>query len=1059
MLFSEKLEELKNNLPSQYRDNVIDYETLKNGINEVVESLNKTGIYDLQCHNHLIMENGMKTNIDNHIRETFKKSKVVVDDNTLIEVFDDENVISTVSDNGDKLAVKKEEIPDTDINKENESQNLPPKYNEQLPHQDASSVTSIFEKDFHYNFKVDLEEEIKKSQVKLVKFINQAKDKEEIIKNLSLKYYQIFYVLKDIEKEDGSKQLQSNLMISIHKVNPEEFDVQKLLDEITGQNSEIFEHNEEENCDNADDNVISNYTNEGEEIKEEKIDTEHLQQLMESLKDKNQSQSNSSIENDNDEVLSNGIPDKIPVPDSRKSSNQLNSPNDLETFRLMKSPTDFKIDEHMLGRTQCFDSTDLKDKRKDSYYSQYSSSSLDSDQDQDNESEDMFEFQDDDDIKIVLPKSYSQQSVPKEKEIEPDPVAVMGDSDEMIKKRASIIQRRLSEYNCDDGISKEKFMSLFNSKKCTSSSCSNSSINGRKVSFASSLPSSFYHSSRRSSVRSSIEELEVQNHWEIPIYSYYTFSLLSDEELNEISSEIPNTQEPETIEILEIKEVESNGKASRQSSSSSINTAKNSPKVKILKVSNEPAKNENAETSTSHEKVTSSVSNVIHFSPSQSSSTATLNFYTESQSVVREKRRTSFSNLFKKSNKNSDTFKTYDQLFDEERRKKLDEVNKRSSYHGVGSECVKDSALYVRKTKSHSFSYHFKNPFKRLSSKRSLKKQSVSFSAPNPLNECESITSDHLNELEHIHCSCQNKEKRVEISLDSDTTFLNRMVAIFKNLTLFERDCQTLFESNISATKKMLTEVSAPGKLDTYPWRSLNRLYREVDVWTHNGKVNTWQQATDKLELFKIKAESFTKKFKMEESPIVFEQFLKLNRDAITFKQFYEINQTAIYMVLKEHDKDTKLSACEGLPGFVSTDFFSDNACKHLTYELTQDLLNVIPDPEKYSCPICQELAYKPIRLDCGHLFCLKCLIKAQKKNLDNCPVCRAKDAVKNATSKNLDKKLLKLLTSDYPKEIKARKKQIREINRQQEIEDAKEYEAQPASLKNNEEEEACIIM
>lgn len=396
MLFSEKLEELKNNLPSQYRDNVIDYETLKNGINEVVESLNKTGIYDLQCHNHLIMENGMKTNIDNHIRETFKKSKVVVDDNTLIEVFDDENVISTVSDNGDKLAVKKEEIPDTDINKENESQNLPPKYNEQLPHQDASSVTSIFEKDFHYNFKVDLEEEIKKSQVKLVKFINQAKDKEEIIKNLSLKYYQIFYVLKDIEKEDGSKQLQSNLMISIHKVNPEEFDVQKLLDEITSQNSEIFEHNEEENCDNADDNVISNDTNEGEEIKEEKIDTEHLQQLMESLKDKNQSQSNSSIENDNDEVLSNSIPDKIPVPDSRKSSNQLNSPNDLETFRLMKSPTDFKIDEHMLGRTQCFDSTDLKDKRKDSYYSQYSSSSLDSDQDQDNESEDMFEFQDDD---------------------------------------------------------------------------------------------------------------------------------------------------------------------------------------------------------------------------------------------------------------------------------------------------------------------------------------------------------------------------------------------------------------------------------------------------------------------------------------------------------------------------------------------------------------------------------------------------------------------------------------------------------------------------------------
>ncbi|ORX47636.1 hypothetical protein BCR36DRAFT_256505, partial [Piromyces finnis] len=219
----------------------------------------------------------------------------------------------------------------------------------------------------------------------------------------------------------------------------------------------------------------------------------------------------------------------------------------------------------------------------------------------------------------------------------------------------------------------------------------------------------------------------------------------------------------------------------------------------------------------------------------------------------------------------------------------------------------------------------------------------------------------------------------------------------------------------------MLKEVSTPGKLDTYPWRNLSRLYRETDLWTYNGKTTTWQQATERLELFKTKSESITKKFKMEDSKLVFDQFIKLNHDTIVLKQFYSINQTALYMILSNHDKDTKLNACEGLPCFVSTDFFSDSINKCITYEITNDLLGIIPDPEKYSCPICQELAYKPIRLNCNHLFCLKCLIKAQKKNLDNCPVCRAKDAVKNATSKNLDKKLLNILTTDFPREIRAR--------------------------------------
>jgi len=222
----KQLKDLKSNLPSQFRDNIIDYETLKHGIEEVVEKLNKTGIYDLQTHSHLIMENGMKTNIDNHIKETFKKNKTVVDDNTLIEVFYDNNVVTPSSDGSHPI---------------NDPTNLPPRYKEE---HDVSSVASIYEKDICYNYKEDLEEELKKSQVKLVKFINNAKDKEEIIKGLSLKYYQIVYALKEMEKENGKKELKAGLIVNICKVNPDDLDVQKLLDEITGQNTELFKHEE-----------------------------------------------------------------------------------------------------------------------------------------------------------------------------------------------------------------------------------------------------------------------------------------------------------------------------------------------------------------------------------------------------------------------------------------------------------------------------------------------------------------------------------------------------------------------------------------------------------------------------------------------------------------------------------------------------------------------------------------------------------------------------------------------------------------------------------------------
>ncbi|CAG8480785.1 2194_t:CDS:2, partial [Diversispora eburnea] len=64
-------------------------------------------------------------------------------------------------------------------------------------------------------------------------------------------------------------------------------------------------------------------------------------------------------------------------------------------------------------------------------------------------------------------------------------------------------------------------------------------------------------------------------------------------------------------------------------------------------------------------------------------------------------------------------------------------------------------------------------------------------------------------------------------------------------------------------------------------------------------------------------------------------------------------------------------------------------------------------------------LKWKPIRLCCGHVFCIQCLISAGRKGIKNCPICRAENAIFNADSSNLDVSLMNFLKLYFPSETK----------------------------------------
>jgi hypothetical protein len=61
-----------------------------------------------------------------------------------------------------------------------------------------------------------------------------------------------------------------------------------------------------------------------------------------------------------------------------------------------------------------------------------------------------------------------------------------------------------------------------------------------------------------------------------------------------------------------------------------------------------------------------------------------------------------------------------------------------------------------------------------------------------------------------------------------------------------------------------------------------------------------------------------------------------------------------------------------------------------LVQAMGEVLLPIIPHIDDYACVICTSIAFKPIRLHCGHLFCVRCLVKMQKRGKGNCPMCRA---------------------------------------------------------------------
>lgn len=91
-----------------------------------------------------------------------------------------------------------------------------------------------------------------------------------------------------------------------------------------------------------------------------------------------------------------------------------------------------------------------------------------------------------------------------------------------------------------------------------------------------------------------------------------------------------------------------------------------------------------------------------------------------------------------------------------------------------------------------------------------------------------------------------------------------------------------------------------------------------------------------------------------------------------------------------EFDKRTSLGASVSFRAAVrSQKFLAGNVAKKMCAQLAQEVVSVVPRVDDYNCPICFSIAWYPVRLRCSHIFCVRCVIKMQRENKKQCPLCR----------------------------------------------------------------------
>ncbi|KAF4345803.1 RING finger [Fusarium beomiforme] len=278
----------------------------------------------------------------------------------------------------------------------------------------------------------------------------------------------------------------------------------------------------------------------------------------------------------------------------------------------------------------------------------------------------------------------------------------------------------------------------------------------------------------------------------------------------------------------------------------------------------------------------------------------------------------------------------------------------------------------------------------------------------------------------------------IEVPLTFDAEFFEMLQSDVNNLDTLQMEEEKTMTSEIVALGKEVEQVVKPkrfSKTDLARWRQIFELYLDAEIFfaTHeqdHGERSS-QVALRQLQWFQdqVAKQNLVKDFKLPESNAAFTRFIDLNASLLKNMQFQELNKTAVAKILKKFDKRTALGVARKFPTVVHSDkLLAGTIARDVCAQMSQELVSKVPQLNDYLCPVCFSVAYMPVRLDCQHVFCIRCVIKIQRRKEKHCPLCRA-DVVLKASAMNLDYELQKYMKKYFAKEVKE-KQRANEIER-----------------------------
>ncbi|KAI1773706.1 SPX domain-containing protein [Hypoxylon cercidicola] len=272
--------------------------------------------------------------------------------------------------------------------------------------------------------------------------------------------------------------------------------------------------------------------------------------------------------------------------------------------------------------------------------------------------------------------------------------------------------------------------------------------------------------------------------------------------------------------------------------------------------------------------------------------------------------------------------------------------------------------------------------------------------------------------------------KQVEVPLVFDGEFFDILQNDVSTLDALQEEEQAKLGKEIALLGQDINQATIPSKGrrargDLETWRNIFELYLDARIFfstresDHGSRTST--QAVEQLRWFQdqVLSRKLTHGLKLENSRHAYIRFLNMNALLLQILKFQEINNIAVTKILKKFDKRTSLGISREFPVTIkSHSLLAGSVAKDICAQMSNDLISVVPQLDDYLCPICFVVAYWPVRLDCQHIFCSRCLVKMCRKGERFCPLCRA-DVIMRAGLEHFDSGRAAFLREYFPKEVK----------------------------------------